>query len=254
MRWKCPLSVATAAAGRRRSPSAPPHHNSLLPTPQQVRSDVEQRTLALLAHGPAYLASLTLNDFNAEAAAQQKAGDHAAAAATYNALFAKARAANLTHPELYVCHSNAAAAYLALGLHPEALKHANKCQQLAEASLRRCVALAGADCLGWCWVVVGCWSAGHYPNVRAAVLGRSRSVCMLTKAYAPTHPSLHPFARCSSLRQLQGVCRHLPPQPACAQPHPTHPPIHPCVAPCLPAATLRGLPAMSNHSCARARR
>ena len=55
----------------------------------------------------------------------------------YAALFAKARASNLTHPELYVCHSNAAAAYLALGLHADALRHATQCQQLAAASLRR---------------------------------------------------------------------------------------------------------------------
>jgi protein arginine N-methyltransferase 7 len=57
--------------------------------------------------------------------------------ATYLALFAKAQHSNLTHPEMYVCHSNCAAAYLKLGLFQEALRHANKCQTLAETSLRR---------------------------------------------------------------------------------------------------------------------
>jgi len=105
--------------------------------PVQVRRDIEQRTQELVAKGAAYLASRTLNDFNAEAAAQQKAGDYVGAAATYGALFVKARQANLTHPELYVCHSNCSAAYLRLGLYQEALQQANRCQLLAEASLRR---------------------------------------------------------------------------------------------------------------------
>ncbi len=105
----------------------------------QVWLDIQTRTAAILAQGPAYLASRTLADFNAEATKQQKAGEHAAAVATYLALFAKAQHANLTHPELYVCHSNCAAAYLKLGLFQEALRHANKCQTLAESSLRRWV-------------------------------------------------------------------------------------------------------------------
>ncbi|KAL4424877.1 hypothetical protein ABPG77_002100 [Micractinium sp. CCAP 211/92] len=104
---------------------------------QEVRQDIEQRTQELLSRGGAYLASRSLQDFNAEATAQIKAGEHAAAAATYGALFAKARQSNLTHPELYICHSNCSAAYLHLGLFSEALQHANKCQQLAQASLRR---------------------------------------------------------------------------------------------------------------------
>lgn len=104
-----------------------------------MRLDVQTCTAAILAQGPAYLASRTLADFNADAAKQQKAGEHAAAVATYLALFAKAQHANLTHPELYVCHSNCSAAYLKLGLFQEALRHANKCQTLAESSLRRWV-------------------------------------------------------------------------------------------------------------------
>ena len=126
------------------NPMLPPA-SCLPPLLPQVRLDIEQRTQALLAQGPAYLAKRTLTDFNAEAAAHQKAGEHAAAVAVYCALFTKARQSNLTHPELYICHSNCAAAYLALGLHSEALQQADKCQRLAEASLRRwAVLLAGA--------------------------------------------------------------------------------------------------------------
>ncbi|KAL4451864.1 hypothetical protein ABPG75_007526 [Micractinium tetrahymenae] len=104
---------------------------------QKVRQNIERRTQELVSRGAAYLAGRSLQDFNAEATAQIKAGEHAAAAATYGALFAKARQSNLTHPELYICHSNCSAAYLHLGLFSEALQHANKCQQLARASLRR---------------------------------------------------------------------------------------------------------------------
>ena len=111
----------------------------------QVRDDIEQRTAALLAQGPAYLAQRTLNDFNAEATKQQKAGELTAAVATYNALFAKARHSNVTHPELYVCHSNCAAACLQLGLFTEALQHAGRCQSLAETSLRRWAAAAAGS-------------------------------------------------------------------------------------------------------------
>ena len=102
-----------------------------------MRADIEARTAAILEQGPAYLASRSLNDFNAEAVAAHKQGEHAAAVATYQALFSKAQASNLTHPELYTCHSNCAAAFLELRLFPEALRHADRCQQLAEASLRR---------------------------------------------------------------------------------------------------------------------
>lgn len=111
----------------------------------QVRQDIERLTQELLSKGAAYLAGRSLQDFNTEATAQIKAGQHAAAAATYGALFAKARQSNLTHPELYICHSNCSAAYLHLGLYSEALQHANKCQQLAKASLRR---WGWADCAG----------------------------------------------------------------------------------------------------------
>ena len=161
-RWACdaaepvnyPDALPCAGAGQPMLPPAsclPPPPLPPLPLPQ-VRLDIEQRTQALLAQGPAYLAKRTLNDLNAEAAAHQKAGEHAAAIAVYAALFTKARQSNLTHPELYICHSNCAAAYLALGLHSEALQQADKCQRLAEASLRRWAR-------GPCWRATQWW--GH---------------------------------------------------------------------------------------------
>lgn len=78
-----------------------------------------------------------LSQINAAAAALQKGGDAEGSAALYRALFVKARRLNLTHPELYICHCNAAAAYLSLELPEEALQHAERCRALAEASLRR---------------------------------------------------------------------------------------------------------------------
>jgi protein arginine N-methyltransferase 7 len=74
---------------------------------------------------------------NAQAAKLQKEGDLVGAVATYHALFAKARQSNVTHPELYVCHSNCSGAYLALGMFTEAAAQADSCQTLAYGSLRR---------------------------------------------------------------------------------------------------------------------
>jgi hypothetical protein len=48
-----------------------------------------------------------------------------------------AQEGNLTHPELYITHSNRAAAYLNLGLYEEALWDARRCQVLAEAQFAR---------------------------------------------------------------------------------------------------------------------
>jgi protein arginine N-methyltransferase 7 len=104
----------------------------------QIRDDISKRTTALLDQGPTWLAQRTLNEFNAEAAQLQKAGDYVAAVAVYHALFAKARRTNVTHPELYICHSNCAAAYLRLGLYTEAAQQADRCHTLAYGSLRRC--------------------------------------------------------------------------------------------------------------------
>lgn len=184
---------------------------------------------ALLARGPAWLASRSLADLNAEAARQLKAGQHAAAAATYGALFAKAQASNLTHPELYVCHSNAAAAYLGLGLHAEALRHANRCQALAQASLRRCARGRGRG------------------QGRGAGQGGERARATWCPAWLMHHGSR--LAR--NLLVCHGVARLLrcghSSSDAC---RPAHGPLSrpPC------AATPRAAPPTSSPSSARARR
>eukprot|EP00959_Pyramimonas_sp_CCMP1952_P229822 4805128-Pyramimonas_sp.AAC.1 len=57
-----------------------------------------------------------------------KSGDEARCVAAYAKVFLKIKQGNLTHPELYVTHSNRAAAFLSLGLYEEALWDAAKCQ------------------------------------------------------------------------------------------------------------------------------
>ena len=83
------------------------------------------------------LGSLTLSKLNAKATDLYKSGELEKAIALYQLLFEKARKNNLTHPELYVCHGNCAAAYLKLGVFEQAMVHAEKSASLAEASLRR---------------------------------------------------------------------------------------------------------------------
>ena len=97
---------------------------------------MQQQSRQLLAADPS-LPSLPLSELNKRAAALLKGGNPAAAAAAYQILFAKAARHNLTHPELHICHSNAAAACLALALFDDALRHAEHGRRLAEASLRR---------------------------------------------------------------------------------------------------------------------
>jgi protein arginine N-methyltransferase 7 len=69
---------------------------------------------------------------NAEAVAHLKNGDDLRCVAAFAKLFRKVRDNHLVHKELYVCHSNRAAAYLNLGLFEEALWDARRCQELAE--------------------------------------------------------------------------------------------------------------------------
>ena len=57
--------------------------------------------------------------------------------AAFAKLFRKLRENNVVHRELYVTHSNRAAAYLNLGLHEEALWDALRAAQLAEAQFAR---------------------------------------------------------------------------------------------------------------------
>jgi len=60
------------------------------------------------------------------------------AVAAYGRLFRRVTALRLTHPELYTCHSNRAAALLRLGLFDEALLDAEHCRLLAAESFKKC--------------------------------------------------------------------------------------------------------------------
>jgi type III protein arginine methyltransferase len=66
-----------------------------------------------------------------------QADDLVGAVAAYAKLFARCRALNISHPQLYVCHANRAAAFLKLQLFDEALQDAERCRQLAEASFKK---------------------------------------------------------------------------------------------------------------------
>ncbi len=66
-----------------------------------------------------------------------QAEDFVGAVASYAKLFARCRRLNISHPQLYVCHANRAAAFLRLGLYDEALQDAERARSLAEASFKR---------------------------------------------------------------------------------------------------------------------
>ena len=53
-----------------------------------------------------------LSQLNSEATACYKAQDFVGAIAAYQKLFDRQRIFNLHHPELFICHSNRAAAYI----------------------------------------------------------------------------------------------------------------------------------------------
>jgi len=74
---------------------------------------------------------------NSEAAKHQKSGDHIQSLAIYSALFDRATRRNITHPEMYICYSNAAAASLSIHHYDQALSHAETCRQLAESALKK---------------------------------------------------------------------------------------------------------------------
>ena len=63
------------------------------------------------------------------------------AVATYGCLFQRVTALRLTHPALYTCHGNRAAALLRLGLCNEALLDAERCRLLAAESFKKCALL-----------------------------------------------------------------------------------------------------------------
>jgi hypothetical protein len=98
---------------------------------EAVRMEVRLRIVALMqemfASDPTF-AKKPLSALNKEAVAFIKAGDDARAVAAYAKVFKKIKDGNLTHPELYITHSNRAAAYLNLGLYEEALWDARRCQ------------------------------------------------------------------------------------------------------------------------------
>lgn len=81
--------------------------------------------------------SLKLLELNSRAAAELKAGDPARALGVWRALFRKARAQNLTHPEMHTVVGNACAAALQCELWQEALDLARRGRELAEGALRR---------------------------------------------------------------------------------------------------------------------
>jgi protein arginine N-methyltransferase 7 len=83
----------------------------------------------------------TLSKLNAMATKLYKTDDYIGAVAIYSILFEHASKSNRTHPELFICHSNCAAAYMKLEQYEDALQHAARCTILAEAALRRYVAV-----------------------------------------------------------------------------------------------------------------
>jgi protein arginine N-methyltransferase 7 len=127
-----PPGAAAAAAGA--GPS--PEEEARLAAEAAARASVAAAEAALLAADPA-LPTHPLAALNAAAAARLRAGDAPAAAALFGLLFARAARANLTHPDLHVARANAATAALRLGLHEEALAHAERARAAAEAALAR---------------------------------------------------------------------------------------------------------------------
>ena len=120
-------------------------HTTLIQTPlsstppqniKQVRRAVAQRQTELVSANPS-LSKRSLSELNSEATKMWSSCDNSGAVAVYNLLFSRAAQLHITHPELFVCHSNCSAACLKIGLYEDALVHAYKCAQLAESSLRR---------------------------------------------------------------------------------------------------------------------
>lgn len=79
----------------------------------------------------------TLLQLNTEAVQFHRDGDDLRCVAAYAKVFRKLRENNVVHKELYVVHSNRAAAYLNLGLYEEALWDARRCAELAELQFAR---------------------------------------------------------------------------------------------------------------------
>lgn len=75
--------------------------------------------------------SRSIAELNNEAVRYLKAGDDVKCVVAYAKVFRKVSENNVTHPTLYVCHSNRAFAYLNLGLFQEALWDGHRAQTLA---------------------------------------------------------------------------------------------------------------------------
>lgn len=88
--------------------------------------DVAARLQALLQEQPGLL-SQTIQQLNSLAVRLAAQGDHLSSAAAYAALFQRVAKSHVTHRELHVAYSNAAAQHLRLGLHAEALRLADQC-------------------------------------------------------------------------------------------------------------------------------
>jgi tetratricopeptide (TPR) repeat protein len=61
-----------------------------------------------------------------------KAHHHDEALSLYAQALAHASANHLSHPQLFITHSNKAASHLALGQHENALQHAKRCLELLD--------------------------------------------------------------------------------------------------------------------------
>ena len=79
----------------------------------------------------------SLQQLNSEALQFHRDGDDMRCVAAFAKLFRKLRENNVVNRELYVAHSNRAAAYLNLGLYEEALWDARRCAELAELQFAR---------------------------------------------------------------------------------------------------------------------
>ena len=84
---------------------------------EQALAQIAVATQAAFAADPNY-ACKPLSLLNKEAVALQKAGRPSEAVAAYSKLFRKAKEMNIIHGELYTCHSNRAAAFLQVRVHP----------------------------------------------------------------------------------------------------------------------------------------
>ncbi|KAK9825810.1 hypothetical protein WJX74_009582 [Apatococcus lobatus] len=117
-------------------PDNPPAVSEVQERQQQMRAAVVAAVKAAQEADPTYL-KRPLMELNKEAVGLQKAGNLLGAVAAFGKLFERARVCNLYHTELHVCHTNRAAALLALELWDEALWDAQRASQLALDAMKR---------------------------------------------------------------------------------------------------------------------